>query len=257
MESGFLPPALAELAPGFLLAARVGGMVLVAPVYSARVVPSRVKAAVWILMTIAIYPMAIADPSATFGLVSLIREMFLGVIVGLGAAVFVGAAEAAGEWIAVQTGLSGATTLDPTSSRSTPTLGQFLNFTITLVLLTVGAHLVLLEAVAATTDVVPLGGAPSKDAGVAMAVLAGSTLFTMGLRLAAPVVAVVLVANAALGVLARTAPQVNLLLVAFPVQIGLGLLVLGFSLPTAATMFTSWTFEFEGLLGGVLGPFNR
>lgn len=257
MDSGFLPPALAGLAPGLLLAARVGGVVLVAPVYSARVVPARIRAALVILFTILLLPTTVTAEGARFGLAALLEETLIGVLVGLGAAVFVGAAEAAGEWLAVQIGLSGATTLDPTSSISTPTLGQLLNLTVTVLLLTMGGHLVMLEALSATTDIAPLGSGFAAARGLGMTLTAGATLFAMGMRLAAPVVAVVLIANAALGVLARTAPQVNLLLVAFPVQIGIGLLVLALTLPLAATTFSGWTGDYEALLGRVFGPLPR
>lgn len=257
MDSGFLPPALAPLAPALLLAARVGGIVMVAPIYSARVVPLRVRAALLVLFTAVLLPTVRTDPAAVFGLVTLLQETLIGALVGLGAAVFVGGAEAAGEWLAVQTGLSGATTLDPLSTASTPTLGQLMNLTVTVVLLAVGGHLVMLEAVAATTEVAPLGSGFVAEAGAVMAVTAGSTLFALGLRLAAPVIATVLVANAALGVLARTAPQINLLLVAFPVQIGLGLLILAFSLPLAVTGFTNWPADYERVLERAFSAFAR
>jgi flagellar biosynthetic protein FliR len=81
----------------------------------------------------------------------------------------------------------------------------------------------------------------------------GGTLFVLGLRFAAPVIAAVLVANAALAVLGRAAPALNILSLAFPIQIGIGLFALAASLPLIATFFTSWDGAYDSLLTTVLG----
>jgi flagellar biosynthetic protein FliR len=81
----------------------------------------------------------------------------------------------------------------------------------------------------------------------------GASLFVVGLRMAAPVLVVLLVVNAGLGVLARTIPQLNVLAVGAPVQVGVGLVVLGTSLPFTARLLAG---RF-GDLGGVLDALVR
>jgi flagellar biosynthetic protein FliR len=84
----------------------------------------------------------------------------------------------------------------------------------------------------------------------------GASLFAMGLRFAAPVIAAVLVTNAALAVLSRAAPQLNVLSVAFPIQIGVGLFVLAASLPLIATVLTNWQTGYDGMLTSVFRAFG-
>jgi flagellar biosynthetic protein FliR len=75
----------------------------------------------------------------------------------------------------------------------------------------------------------------------------GSTLLALGLRFAAPVVAAVLLANVALGVLSRAVPQLNVLMVAFPVQIAAGLFVLAASLPLLGAVLSGWPDAYGSL----------
>ncbi|HUE96615.1 MAG TPA: flagellar biosynthetic protein FliR, partial [Longimicrobiaceae bacterium] len=95
------------------------------------------------------------------------------------------------------------------------------------------------------------------DVGAGMMTMAGwgTTLFLLGTRFAAPVIATVLLANVAIAVLGRAAPQLNVLAVAFPIQIGLGLLVLSASIPLVGTFFSTWTTTYDGMLGQLLGSF--
>ena len=78
----------------------------------------------------------------------------------------------------------------------------------------------------------------------------------MGLRIAAPVVAAMTVANAALGILARTVPQLNVLMVAFPLQIGVGLLVLAVVLPLMAAGLSDWPDLYGDMVGGLIERFG-
>jgi flagellar biosynthetic protein FliR len=101
--------------------------------------------------------------------------------------------------------------------------------------------------------VVPVGATLDVPRGLAELVATGSTLFVLGLRFAAPVIAAVLVTNAALAVLGRAAPQLNILSVAFPLQIAVGLMALFASLPLIASFFGGWTGVYDGLLDRVFG----
>lgn len=255
---GLLTGTLAPLSGPTLLASRLGGLMMIAPVWSARSVQIRTRVAVLILFTITLAPAAFAVQAPAVTVSTLLGEALVGVLVGFGAAVLIGGAETAGEWMSVQMGLSGATTVNPLSTVSTPVLGNLLGLTAVMLLLAVDGHVVMLEAVLATTDLIPLGGTVELTAGLEAATVLGSALFLAGLRFAAPVIAVLLVVNAALGILARTVPQLNLLMVAFPVQIGLGLLALALGLPLLSGVFSGWPLGFEQLLeqafGGFPGP---
>ena len=233
-----------------LFGARVGGLVLVAPVFSAKVVPVTLRTGVLVLLTVLLAPVAMTHLTTAPALTpsAFLSETLVGFAIGMGAAIFVGAAEAAGELLAVQIGLSGAAVVDPLTQTQGPALGQFLNLFAVALLLALNAHLIMLDALASSLAHVPVGSAVDMRAGTASLVSLGSTLFTLGLRFAAPVVALVLIGNVALAVLSRAAPQLNILSLAFPVQIGLGLFALGAALPMIALWFQSWDSAYDGVL---------
>jgi flagellar biosynthetic protein FliR len=238
-----------------LFGARVGGLVMIAPVFSSRTVPMMVKTSMLVLLTLLLAPAAIAQvvdaPSITPA--TMLSETLIGFAIGLGVAVFVGAAEAAGDLLAVQIGLSGASTLDPLTQHSVPVLGQFASLFAVTLLLAFDAHLLMLDAVASSARYIPVGSSLDLEAGLVTMVRLGSMLFALGLQFAAPVIATVLVANVALAVLSRAAPSLNVLAVAFPIQIGVGLFALAASIPLIATSFTDWPTAYDGVLTRVLG----
>lgn len=238
-----------------LLAARMGGLLLVAPVFASRTVPVMVRASLLVVLSWMLFPVAVSVGGAApeISPATAFSETLVGFAIGLGAAVAVGAAEAMGDLLAVHIGLSGAAALDPLTNQSVPVLGQFANLFAVTVLLSVNAHVLMLDAMAASLRYLPVGAPIDAPRGLAAMVSSASMLFVLGLRFAAPVLAAVLLANVALAVLSRIAPQLNVLSVAFPVQIGLGLLALAASIPLISVFFSGWAGFYDASLTQLLG----
>lgn len=225
-----------------LVSMRLTGLVIIAPVFSARTIPVKIKTTLVILLTIAMLGVAWDGPAATVNLtvINVITETIIGFGIGFGAALLVAAAETAGDLLSVQIGLSGASLLDPLTHTSSPVLANFLTLVTVTVLLTMNGHLGMISAVASSFMVLPLGAAVDLQSGAKHLLILTGTLFTLGLRFAAPVIAVVMIGNTLLAILSRVSPQLNMLAVAFPLQIGIGLLALGISMPYIATFFSDW-----------------
>ena len=242
-----------------LLAARVGGLVLVAPVFSTKAVPVTIRTAIIILLTALLQP---GEPGAHTTVIpqitpeTFVGETLVGFALGLGAALLIGAAGLAGDLMGMQIGLSGASILDPINNTSENVLGTFGTLFATTLLLAVDAHLVMIDAVAKSVSVAPIGGGLHM-AGVHAMVRGASVLFALGLQFAAPVVAAVLVANTALAILSRAAPQLNILSVAFPVQIGIGLISLGASIPFIGAFYHGWSGVYNNTLDRVFAALVR
>lgn len=250
----FAPQAWTALV---LLASRIGGLVLIAPVFSSRLVPVTVRTGLVLLLTVLLLPAArsVAGDRAIVP-ATVLSEMLVGFAIGVGAALLVGAMEVAGEYIAVQTGLSGAALLDPMTSQQSAVMGTFLQlFAITL-LLTTNGHLMMLDALSASTQRIPLGAAMADGSGMLELASQGAVLFGLGLRFAAPVMAVALIANVALAVLSRAAPQLNILQIAFPVQILAGLVTLIAALPLLASWWLDWGVTYGELVTRALAAFG-
>jgi flagellar biosynthetic protein FliR len=241
-----------------LLAARVGGMVAIAPVFSTKSVPVTVRAAIIILLTALLQPMALAQTPVVPHVTpeTFIGESLVGFGLGLGAALLVGAASVAGDLMGMQVGLSGAAILDPMSNTQENVLGVFGNLFAMTLLLAVDAHLVMIDAVARSVRVIPIGSGLHAEGMRAMVMSAG-VLFSLGMQFAAPVMAAVLIANTALAILGRAAPQLNILSVAFPVQIGIGLVALSATVPFVGAFYHGWSGVYNNTLDHVFSSLIR
>src|SRR5690606_8173889 len=115
-----------------------------------------------------------------------------------------------------------------------------------------GGHLAIILALDLSLDALPVGGAIAAAEGAMGVVRLGGTLLWLGLRFAAPVVAAMMIGNVALGVMARTVPQLNVLVVAFRLRIGVGLFVLGATRPMLAGAFGMRDVSYEATVNSML-----
>jgi flagellar biosynthetic protein FliR len=118
-------------------------------------------------------------------------------------------------------------------------------------LLAAGGHILMLEALGDSIVAVPPGRPiAASDSLLTMAML-GGTLFTVGIQIAAPVMAAVFVGNLAMGVLARTAPQIQVFMLAYPLQIVISITVLMLSLPLLGVTMNGWSEHYRTTVVGL------
>ncbi len=241
-----------------LAGARMSGLMLIAPALSETVVPRSYRVMLVVILTLLLQPMAQAAMSTVPNITgaTLMSETVIGFSIGLGAALLIAAAEAAGDVVAVQIGLSGSAILDPLSNENLPVLGTFMRLFALTLLLSFNLHLQMLSALADSFHALPLGQPVSLAGGLMAMLQLGGALFVFGVRFAAPVIATVLITNVALAVLGRAAPQLNILSVSFPIQIAVGLLTLIASLPAIARFFGGWSGVYDGMLSVVARGFT-
>jgi flagellar biosynthesis protein FliR len=241
-----------------LLSFRVGGVILCAPIFSSKLMPVTLKTAIAVVLAWLLHPMALGAVQGDVRITAahVIGEMMIGLAIGLGAAVLIGAAEMMGDLLAVHIGLSGAAALDPMTNISVPVLGQFANLFAVTLMLSVDGHLVMIGALAKSLQMLPVGGEIDMAAGATSMVALGSSLFVIGLRFAAPVLATVLLANVALAILTRAAPQLNVLSIAFPLQITVGLFAFAASIPAIGTFYLGWNGVYNDMIGHVMQSFG-
>ena len=248
--SGFAAAGLPDFfAPGVatafvLTALRIGGLMLVAPAWSAKTVQMRLRTAIIVVFTVMIAPSANATADlATLQITpaTFLAETAVGFVIGLAAAVVIAGAEFAGELITISIGLSGAAIFDPVRNTQGMILGQFMQLLSLVVLLIGGGHILMLQALAASFQAMPLGAPIDLGAGFAAFVPMASSIFSTGLQFSAPVIAAVLVTNIALAVLGRAAPQLQIMSLAFPIQIGVGMLTFAGSIALVVHSMSDWT----------------
>jgi flagellar biosynthetic protein FliR len=214
---------------------RVGAAFLAAPVFGAVAVPLNVR----ILLTAAVSILSmqaapIAVPGEVFVLTTILAvaaEALVGLALGFILQIAFAAPLVASEVIGVSMGLSFATAINPQTGQSTPALGQFLTVLLTLLFLAVDGHLVLVELIVRSYELLPPGGAWLTPGKLMNIVLFGGYAFLAGLLLALPVGFLLLCLNIVVGMLSRSAPALNLFAIGIPASLAMGVLALLAGMP--------------------------
>ena len=220
---------------------RILGLLMVTPVFGHRAVPARVKIGLGVFITLIVAPTLPPMPDVGLGswhgLFILVQQFLIGLAVGFVIRIAFAAVEAAGEIVGLQMGLGFASFFDPQSAGQTLVLSRFFNMLAVLVFLAVNAHLLLLGVLVDSFQSLPVSPQPLSAAGFHNVAAFGSTVFAVGLQLALPLIAILLMTNLALGILTRSAPQLNIFAIGFPITLGVGLIVLDITLPYFAPQF--------------------
>lgn len=214
---------------------RILGLIMVAPVFGHRAVPGRVKIGLGIFIALIIAPTLPPMPDVSLGswhgLFILVQQLLIGIAIGFIMRIIFAAVEAAGEIVGLQMGLGFASFFDPQSAGQTLVLARFFNMLALLVFLAVNAHLLLIGVLVDSFQTLPISPQPLSAAGFYNVAAFGSTVFAVGLQLALPLIAILLMTNLSLGILTRSAPQLNIFAIGFPITLGVGLIVLNLTLP--------------------------
>ena len=148
------------LATGLIPLLRISALLLAAPLVSLRVVSIRIRVALAVVLTIFIYPtldLPVIDPVSAAGLMLIVRELLVGLLFAVVLQVVNAALVVAGQTLSMSMGLGMAQTVDPNIGR-VPVLASFLVVLSTLIFLSIGGHLILIELILMSFQVMPIGG---------------------------------------------------------------------------------------------------
>lgn len=215
---------------------RPGAAFIAAPVFGAPSVPLQLR----LILSLALGMAALNsvtiqlphDGIASFeGIMLVAGEVLAGLAMGFAVQIGYAAAFVAGETIGNAMGLGFAAMIDPQSGQSTQVIGQFLSILSTFLLLGMDGHLMLISFVVQSYQALPPGGAMLSNDAVWSLVQFGGTLLGAGLTIALPVGFALVLVQLVMGMLARTAPALNLFAVGMPVALMAGLILLAVAAP--------------------------
>ncbi|MDZ4049060.1 MULTISPECIES: flagellar biosynthetic protein FliR [Limnobacter] len=211
---------------------RILAMLATAPVFDNRTVQRRTRVGLAALIAILMMPLLPAPPvlSSAQAIPVLIQQILVGVAMGFSMRLVFAAFEMAGDLLGLQMGLAFAQFIDPARGTQTPLIGSFLGVLAMLTFLVIDGHLLVIAAVVQSFELIPISANLSVVNSQSIA-LAGSIMFMLALQISLPVMAAVLISNIVLGILARAAPQLNVMSIGFSITIGVGLWILWVSLP--------------------------
>jgi flagellar biosynthetic protein FliR len=207
---------------------RIAGVVMIAPVFGARLVPPRVRVALAVAATVVMAPLVpVAQPFdlSVATAFTVMQEVLIGAAIGFCLQMIFDALIIAGQTIAMSMGLGLATMVDPQRGISVPVVSQFFVILGLLIFLALGGHLATVRLIADSFATLPVGEPLGADGAFAIAAW-GSQMFAGALRIALPAATALLVANIAFGVMSRAAPTLNLFAVGLPAGLLIGFLLL-------------------------------
>lgn len=223
----------ASLVALLLVSARVLAWLTVAPPIATGGIPATVKTILSVGLALVLVPQArLHAPAAQIVPLagSLIEQILVGAALGFLTRLLFSAVEAAGGLLDLFGGFALSAAYDPLTTTMTSVLGRFYALLCTTLIFATDAHLLIFQGFLRTFDAIPL------DASLSMSQLdkaLTSTLpemFVSALQIAGPLLVVLFIADIALGVLNRIAPQLNAFTMSFPIKVGLTLLLVGLGL---------------------------
>jgi len=240
---------------------RLIALMLTAPVFAERALPQRVRIGLAVMITAVLMPTLPAPPAvhplSLAGAVIIAQQLIIGAALGFAMRIVFVAVETAGEIVGLQMGLGYATLFDPERADMIPVLGQFLGLLTILAFLALDGHLHMIQVLADTFRMLPVSGPGLGRDGLLTLAQWGGEIFAAGVLLSLPLLGAMLIANVALGILTRAAPQLNLFAVGFPLTLGAGLVILAVTLPLLAPQLVKLYGQGFETMGQVAARFAR
>ncbi|MBB5323659.1 flagellar biosynthetic protein FliR [Anoxybacillus tepidamans] len=233
--------------PAFLLVfARVASFFTTLPLFSYRTIPHTHKIGLSFFVSWLMFLGMKKEPIALDGMYILlvIKEVLIGLCIGLLAYIIMAAIQIVGGLIDFQMGFAIANVIDPQTGAQSPLMGQYLYTFALLLLLAVNGHHILLDGVFYSYQLIPLNSFfPFGHENVVQYVVkAFSKMFVIAFQMSAPIVGSLFLVDIALGIVARTVPQLNIFVVGLPVKVIVSFLLL---MLTMATLFMAAQHLFE------------
>ena len=239
-----------------LIFTRISGMIFSMPLISTYPIPQQVKIWLGALVAFILFPMVAAHQafivphSIPEVLVYLVREFAIGCVIGFCANFLFAAVQIAGEFVSIQIGVSMSQVLDPTTGESTQILSQMYTYLATMVFIGLNAHQWLFAAIYKSFQTFPPGIEYIFTGNIVSQVLhMSSEMFVIGISMILPIFCVMFVSEVLMGFMSKMMPQMNIFMVAIPLKIYIGIiLILMFLSPTVSYLVAVTENYLKGIL---------
>ncbi len=228
-------PSPREVIFFMLVLSRIAGIFAAMPVFGGRSVPASVKTLIVFMITLVCFPTLVVTvpqmPTDALSLALLAgSEIMVGLTLAFVTQIVFAAVEFSGQIIGMQMGLTISSILDPSRGTQTQIMSVIQSLLATLMFLSLNIHHQFIRAIMDSFKVIPLGGWRLSSELINFLVIRVADIFIIGIRLAAPVMVALLLTTVALGIMARAFPQMNIFMISLPLNIGLGLVILGMTI---------------------------
>lgn len=240
--------------PFLLILIRVLSMLLAIPLFEAKNILTGYKIILAVFISIILvhvlkFEAALIPADLPSLVVGICGEFLIGFVIGLMARLIFTAVEMAGEIAGFQMGFGIVNVVDPQTSIHVPIIGQFQTMLATLIFLTINADHYFIAAIAESFKIIPPMKASLSEGLIDSFIKFSSNMFFLAVKIGAPIIVALFITNIALSIISKTMPQMNILIVGFPLTIAGGLLIMSLSLPFFAYLIRK---IFMGMDGDIL-----
>lgn len=239
----------------FLLFIRWSALFAFLPVFNSNAIPNRVKAAfvVWFtFVTFPITPIITFSPTMANVFLAILNEVTFGFFTGIALQIVFMILQFAGQLISFVMGLTMANIVDPNSGIQTPVISQFFTLTATVIFLAVNGHHLMLLLVAKSLQTMPFGEFFNMRHMGEYLMMEMGRFFVLGFSLAFPILSISILSDIIFGMIMKSMPQFNLLVIGFPIKIGLSIVVIMAILSSMMFMFKKEIFHVIEILNTFL-----
>ncbi len=218
-----------------LVTVRIGSLIFLMPVFSSATLPVQVKAAATLVIALLLTPVVQFTPEQfpsnpwEFGLLA-VKELFVGMTLALIVRLVFAGLQMAGQLVGFQMGLSVANVVDPQSGTQSIIISQMAYIIALLLFLVSNGHHLILKTFYESFSILPPGELNLQQPLATLLMDMSQEMFVLSVKLMAPVMAILLFSQVALGILAKTVPQMNMLILSFGLNVALGLFFFGLTL---------------------------
>ncbi|MCD6569291.1 MAG: flagellar biosynthetic protein FliR [Deltaproteobacteria bacterium] len=232
---------------------RIGIIFAAVPFFSAEIVPRRITATIAFVLGLVLMPVVppspvrIEDINAIYVIFVLLHEFLIGLCLGLAINVIFAGVQIAGQLAGFQMGFAIANVIDPMTGVNAPITSNFLYIVAFLLFLTLDGHYILIKALVESFSVVPIGDILPREGYSYAVVIYSARMFVIALKIAAPIIGVLLLVNITFALTARAMPQMNVFLMSFPLIISVGLFFMAIVVKMMPLLFSgilkdAWEF---------------
>jgi flagellar biosynthesis protein FliR len=247
----------AQWATFMMALVRTSGLIAMAPFLGSPNIPAMAKAGLSLLIALLLTPLVTLPPASvpTQDLQFLLfcaGELLIGMILGLALRLLLTSVQIMGQLVGFQMGFAVANVVDPMSGTQVSLVAQFAYLMTLLVFLGVGGHLTLIKALADSFTLVPPGDFSFSQGLFTRMMDLAAMMFSLSVRIGAPLIGALLMTQVTMGFLAKTVPQMNILMVGFPITISIGMIFLSLVLTLLVPIMENVFGNLGPLLSGLL-----
>jgi flagellar biosynthetic protein FliR len=236
---------------------RVSVILFMMPIFGAKRIPNNMKAGIAFTVSLAMLPVVAPDPSIfpespwQFAYIVLC-EFIVGFILGMIVNIFFMGVQMAGQMAGLQMGFAIATIFDPNSGVQSSMVSQLGYWTALIVFLLLDGHHFLLVAIKNSFDIIQFGQVSLQQELYNPVLMLASQLFVIAVKIGAPTIAALIFVDVGFGLTAKMSPQMNILIVALPLKIAVGLIFFGMSLQLVLIFLKKYLTTFIPMMNNLM-----